>query len=129
MSAMRACRKAGRPIVVVSNNAPEAITAYLARHELLDLVQAVMGRPEHRPDLMKPHPELIHRALRLLDEPPGRCVFVGDSITDVQVSRRTGVACIGYAKTPQRGRELQDAGADALVSSMDDLADAIRPGA
>ncbi len=63
---MRACRDTGRPVVIVSNNAPGAVSAYLARHALGDLVKAIMARPEHRPDLMKPHPELVHRALRLL---------------------------------------------------------------
>jgi beta-phosphoglucomutase-like phosphatase (HAD superfamily) len=109
----------------VSNNASEAVAAYLARHARRDLVQAIMARPEHRPGLMKPHPELVHRAVKLLGEPPSRYAFVGDSVTDVQVSRRTGVRSIGYVKTPQRSRELRDAGVDVLIGSMDDLRAAV----
>ncbi len=124
--AMRVCRDTDRPIVIVSNNAPEAIEAYLERHHLRDLVDAIMARPDHRPDLMKPHPELVHRAVQFLAEAPSRCAFVGDSVTDVQVSQRSHVRSIGYAKTHQRERDLRDAGADALVRTMDDLGDAIR---
>jgi phosphoglycolate phosphatase len=123
---LRACRDAGRPVVIVSNNAPEAIAVYLDRHALRDLVRGVAARPQGRPDLMKPHPELVHRALQLVDQAPTRCVFIGDSVTDVQVGRRTGVRSIGYAKTPERGQQLMEAGADAVVSAMSDLVEGIQ---
>jgi phosphoglycolate phosphatase len=47
-------------------------------------------------------------------------------VTDIEVSRRTGVRSIGYAKNPRRGDELGQAGADALIDSMSALADAVR---
>ena len=53
---------------------------------------------------------------------------VGDSVTDIQVSRAAGVRSIGFAKTPSRGRELQAAGADAVTDSVASLADLIRRG-
>jgi phosphoglycolate phosphatase len=124
--AMRACRDAGRPIVIVSNNAAEAIETYLSRHALRDLVQAIVARPPRRPDLMKPDPYLIRQVFRHRAWPPSQYAFVGDSVTDVQASRRTGVRSIGYAETPQRGQELRDAGADAIITSMHDLSDGHR---
>jgi len=53
---------------------------------------------------------------------PPDCVLIGDSVTDIEVSRRAGVRSIGYAKTPERGIELAAAGADAIVSEMAALA-------
>ena len=47
-------------------------------------------------------------------------------MTDFQVSLTTGIRCIGFAKTPTRGRELQAAGADAITDSIAALADLIR---
>jgi len=124
--AMRACRDAGRPLIIVSNNAPEAIEAYLAVHALRDLVQSISARPPGRPDLMKPDPYLIRQVFRRRAERPDHYAFVGDSVTDVQVSRLTGIQSIGYAKTPQRGRELRASGAVALINNMRALADALR---
>ena len=40
------------------------------------------------------------RALDILDRPPAHCVLIGDSITDIELSRATGLRSIGYAKTP-----------------------------
>jgi phosphoglycolate phosphatase-like HAD superfamily hydrolase len=117
---------AGRPVVIVSNNAPGPITEFLDRFHLQRLVDAVIGRAPGRPDLMKPDPHMIKEALTLLDQPADRCGFVGDSVTDIEVARRTGVRSIGYAKHLRRGEELEVAGADALVTHMNDLAVAIR---
>lgn len=124
--AMWACRDAGRPLIIVSNNAPEAIEAYLDRHDLASLVQVIAARPPGRPDLMKPDPYLIRQVLRVRADPPSRYAFIGDSVTDAEVSVLTNIQCVGYAKTTQRGQDLRAAGATALIDSMADLADALR---
>ena len=122
---LEACNAAGRPLVVVSNNADEAIHAYLDRFDLSRLITAVVARTPGRPDLMKPHPDSLVRALKFLAADPGTCCMVGDSVTDIVVCQTTGVKSIGFAKNPRRGQELSDAGADALCDSMADLATAI----
>jgi phosphoglycolate phosphatase len=121
-----ACHRVGRPVVIVSNNAEEPIRTFLDTNEFVHLVQAVIGRTHGHPQLMKPHPDSILRALSELGDPqPAECLFVGDSLTDIEVSRVTGVRSIGFAKNDRRGIELADAGADALVRTMSNLADAI----
>ena len=122
---LQACRAAKRPVVIVSNNAEQAIRTYLDRFNLRDLVDGIAARTPGRPDLMKPHPDSINRALRRLGAAPAVCVMVGDSVTDITVSHTTGVRSIGYAKSPRRGIELADAGADAVVDSIAALASAI----
>ena len=86
--------------MIVSNNAEPAIEAFLDHHDLRHLVHAVIGRVPGRPELMKPHPDSVLRALDILDRPPAQCVLIGDSVTDIEVSRATGLRSIGYAKTP-----------------------------
>ena len=130
--AIRACHEVGRPVVVVSNNAAAAIEAYLNRHQLAGDITAVVGRTHGRPDLMKPHPDPVNRALRILRATPDSCVLVGDSVTDIEVAHKTGVRSIGYVKAPDRLASLLDARPDAVTDSMADLATAIRasrPGA
>jgi phosphoglycolate phosphatase-like HAD superfamily hydrolase len=74
---------------------------------------------------MKPDPELVRQALALLADAAEHVVFIGDSISDIVVSQRTHVRSIGYAKRPERGEELATAGADAIVTTMFDIADSI----
>ena len=119
------CHQNGKPVVIVSNNAEGAIRAYLERWSLTPYVVAVVGRPAHRPDLMKPDTHTVDEALRIVRIEPSRAVFIGDSISDVEVSRAVGMQCIGYAKTPCRGDGLRAAGAEAITASMADLAAAV----
>lgn len=110
------------PVVIVTNNAADAVRSYLERWDLVDYVRDIVGRPELRPDLMKPHPHTVERALRIVGTKPSAAVFVGDSLSDIDVARKVGVPAIGYAKTPQRGAELHDAGADAITDDIGSLA-------
>lgn len=111
----------GIPVVIVSNNAVEAIHAYLERHRLTAYVRDVVGRPYLRPDLMKPDPDIIQRALNIARTSAQRAVLIGDSVSDIEVARATGVRSIGYAKTERRGVELHEVGADAVTASMEAL--------
>jgi phosphoglycolate phosphatase-like HAD superfamily hydrolase len=123
---LQACAEVGRPVVMVSNNAEAAIDTFLHRHQLRHLIQAVVARIPGQPELMKPHPSAVERALELLNRPAHQSVLIGDSVTDIQVSRATGIRSIGFAKTPPRGRELAAAGADAITDSVSLLAGLVR---
>jgi phosphoglycolate phosphatase len=123
---LESCADVGRPVVVVSNNAEQAIKAFLKRFDVYNQVQAVVARIPGHPELMRPHPSSIERALDFLLWPASQCVLIGDSVTDIQVSHTTGVRCIGFAKHPARGRELHPAHVDAVTHSIADLADQVR---
>ncbi|MGW2092959.1 HAD family hydrolase [Promicromonospora sukumoe] len=108
-------------VVIVSNNAAEAIGVYLDRWELNAFVVAAIGRPRYRPDLMKPHRFVVDAALEVLDLDATDTVLVGDTVTDMQVARSVGARAIGYAKRPERSEALAEAGADAVVLAMSEL--------
>jgi phosphoglycolate phosphatase-like HAD superfamily hydrolase len=118
---LRACATTGRRTGIVSNNSGTAVRAYLTRHDLAHLVDAIVGRAYAEPHLMKPDPGPITTALHSLGIEPGVAVLVGDSATDIGAARAAGVACIGYANKPGK-RDLL-AGADAVVENMQVLAD------
>lgn len=123
---LTACKQVDRTVVIVSNNAAAAIESYLDQHGLTALVAKVLGRPPGHPALMKPDPELVHLALAIVKRKPHDCVMIGDSVTDIEVSQSAGVRSIGYAKTPERGAELDRAGADAIIDDMASLATAVQ---
>jgi phosphoglycolate phosphatase-like HAD superfamily hydrolase len=115
---LAALHGAGTPVVIVSNNAAESIRVYLERHNLTAHVRDVVGRPRLRPDLMKPEPHTVLRALAIAEADAQSAVLIGDSVSDIEVARAVGVRSIGYAKTVRRGTELRDAGADAVTDDM-----------
>jgi beta-phosphoglucomutase-like phosphatase (HAD superfamily) len=117
-----ACQNSGRSVAVVSNNSAAAVHSYLARHGLDDRISLVVARTNHDPALLKPSPHLITRAVDALDAEPGECTLVGDSVTDVQGAHLANVQSIGYANKPGKRERLTDAGADAIINSLADLA-------
>ena len=56
--------------------------------------------------------------MQALGEQPGRCVLVGDSLSDIEGARAAGVRVIGYANRPAKFKAFQAAGADVVVTSM-----------
>lgn len=123
-ASIRACRRSGRMVGVVSNNSAIAVSAYLDRHRLAQLVDGpVVGRAHAQPHLMKPDPHPIRLALDALGVPGEAVLFVGDSTTDVMAARMAGSNCIGYANHPDKWNRL--AGADVVLDDMHVLADSL----
>jgi HAD superfamily hydrolase (TIGR01509 family) len=120
-----AARQAGLPVAVVSNNSAGAVTAYLATHRLAAHVSHVVGRAYAEPERMKPNPEPISRAARLLDTSPSRCVLIGDSMSDIQGGRAAGTRVIAYANRPPKVEAFRTAGADLVVTSMGPIAETL----
>jgi len=124
---LRAAQVGGRHVAVVSNNSEDAVRRYLDRHELGSYVDHVSARYDGmHPGLMKPNDHLIRRALDSLGAAPRAGTLIGDSISDVDAGRSAGLPVIGYANKPGKQERLNDAGADAVIDSMTELADAIR---
>jgi HAD superfamily hydrolase (TIGR01509 family) len=119
-------RERGHRLVVVTNNGADPVSEFIEHHDLAHDLDAVIGRDPHHPELLKPAPESITRALVLLDVPAEATVFVGDSITDVLAGQAAGVPVIGYANKPGKDQRLRDAGADAIITAMGDLVPARR---
>ncbi|WP_229783494.1 HAD hydrolase-like protein [Pilimelia anulata] len=65
---------------------------------------------------MKPDPQPVRNALRLVGSSAGRAVLVGDAVTDIRAARAAGVAAVGYANRPTKRGIL--ASADAVIESM-----------
>ena len=72
----------------------------------------------------KPDAAHIREAIMQAGGDPARAIMVGDSITDLEAARATGVPCIlttfGYSNPP-----AAELGADALITHFDDLSAAI----
>ena len=127
---LRAAHETGRKVAIVSNNASAAIGAYLRRHGLIRYVDGLAARFDGmKPRLLKPHPFLLERGLNAAGAERAGALFIGDSTTDIEAGRAVGIPRVGYANKPGKHERLSDAGADIVIDSMHDLADALNQAA
>jgi HAD superfamily hydrolase (TIGR01549 family) len=117
--------QAGRPIAIVSNNSPAAVSAYLDAHRLSVHIGPVIGRAYGQPDRMKPNPEPILTAVSALGASSRSCALIGDSVTDIQAARAAGVRSIAYVNKPAKAEKLDAVRPDATIESMAELAIAL----
>jgi phosphoglycolate phosphatase len=120
LSALTKCRQTGRLIGIVSNNDEQAIRSFMTRCGIPD-VDLVIGRAEGRPDLMKPHPWPLREALHRLECDPATALFIGDSGTDIEVSKSVGIPCLALANKP--GKRAQFERTDSYV--IDSMAEVV----
>ncbi|MDN3356128.1 HAD family hydrolase [Actinomadura sp. DC4] len=118
---IEAAHQAGRAIAAVSNNSREAVTRYLTTAGLAPMFTRIIGRTDPDPDLLKPSPHLITRAVKELGADSAECVLIGDSLSDIEGARNAGVFNVGYANKPGKLERFTTAGADAVITSMGEL--------
>ena len=120
-SVIRAWRRAGRGVAIVSNNSSDAVEAYLAAHAIE--VDVVAARTTSDAELLKPNPHLVVAAVEALGADPKVSTFVGDSVSDMVAAGGAGVASIGYANKPGKLQALSAAGATVVIARISALAE------
>jgi len=123
--AIHACHASNRAVAIVSNNSQAAIEAYLRDNQLDHYVDLVIGRTQPDSMLLKPSPYLVVYAIEALDADRDACAFVGDTPSDIDSARAAGIRSIGFANKPGKHDRLVRAGADAIITTMADLATAL----
>ncbi|UIZ12014.1 HAD family hydrolase [Streptomyces sp. R527F] len=125
VAALEAAHASGRKVAIVSNNSAACVRTFLLLHGLQHLVDAVVGRAPYRPNEMKPAPNSLLRASYELAMPLQDCMLIGDSVTDIEAARVAGTRSVGFANRAGKDRALAAAGADAVVTTMLAVADAL----
>lgn len=72
-------------------------------------------------DAAKPEPDVLQVSLDAVGVPAEHCVFVGDSVWDVEACQRVGVPCIALLSGGVPHGVLRDAGASAVYRDAADL--------
>jgi HAD superfamily hydrolase (TIGR01549 family) len=120
-----ACHRTGRQVAIVSNNSADAVRTYLGIHELDRFVATVSARTSSDPSLLKPSPFLVDQAVEQLHADPAACVLIGDTVTDIEAATAAGVRSIGHANKPGKAEALRSAGADVVVTTIEQIATAL----
>jgi HAD superfamily hydrolase (TIGR01509 family) len=127
---IRTLHATGRGLAVTTNNSREAVERYLAARDLLKPFEGhVHGRLYDGDGLrMKPDPDCLLRALASTGVAAQDSVMIGDTPRDLAAARAAGVAFVGYAPHGKRKeRELREAGAAHIVSSLREVLLAVDP--
>jgi phosphoglycolate phosphatase len=114
---LRGLRERGSKVAIVTRNCRAAVDRILAENPLT--YDALLTRDEVT--AVKPHPEHLLAALRLLGVEPQRALMVGDHPMDVQVGRAVGTrtaAVLTGAGSPERFSEVQP---DLILAQVGDL--------
>ncbi|MCC6472353.1 MAG: HAD-IA family hydrolase [Burkholderiales bacterium] len=102
------------PWGIVTNKAAR-FTVPLARALALTARSACLVSGDTTPRL-KPAPDSLLHAARLLDLAPGECLYVGDDLRDVQAARAAGMAVLAAGWGYLDGSDPSAWGADAVLS-------------
>lgn len=73
----------------------------------------------------KPHPEMIHRALRETGARPQDTVVIGDTTFDMQMAKNARSHAIGVSWGYHPVEQLAASGADRILNGFDDLSPAL----
>ena len=111
--AVAALKAAGVAVAVLSNKAHD-LAAPVVEHYFPGLFPRVQGALPGVP--VKPDPTLLHRMMEEMGARPDTTLFVGDSNVDVLTGKNGGLTACGVLWGFRSRQELEQEGADYLVS-------------
>ena len=85
------CGRLGLQLAIVSQKRRDYIQGILARGDLLDAFDVIVGGGDAA---YKPNPEGLLLAVAQTDSIPQNCFYVGDSVTDAKTAQRAAVPFI-----------------------------------
>jgi len=120
LEGLRAFREQGVKMAVVTNKPEEFTEPLLVNTGLASFFEhAVSGDTCKR---KKPDPMPLQYACQLLESRPQDTLMIGDSQNDVQAARAADMAVVAVPYGYNEGQGVQNLGADAIVSSIDEAA-------
>ena len=117
-----ALHRAEVQLAIATGKGTQGLRATLGQHGLLDRFVSLQTADRARG---KPHPEMLHNAMRDAEVVPERTLMVGDTVHDMQMARNAGVAAIGVSWGYHAAEDLREAGAHLVLDNFAALAAAV----
>jgi len=119
MDALTELKKMNLKMAVFTISGEKAANYILRTFRLKNFFSVVVTR--ERVPMVKPDPAHLEAALKLLVVPPEETVVVGDSVSDMKSANLLGAFPIGVTTGYSSPKQLTNAGAKCLITSLVDL--------
>ena len=117
-------REKGYPTAVVSTRKRASIDLILKTVGMADVFDVIIGFDSVTKD--KPDPEGIRKALAGLGYPPDTpCVYVGDSVADIQAGKNAGAWTVAMISNRKKEQAVLNEKPDRLIYDLEELAGAL----
>lgn len=103
---LKRLKQAGYPVYGLSNWSAETFPHMRERHDFFDLFDdmVISGYVGH----IKPEPEIFHILLNKIGKPAKECLFIDDSLRNIQQAQALGFATILFQSPQQLESSLRD---------------------
>ena len=116
---LAALRRAGKTLGVATSKPQNMAELLLERSGLLDCFDVIVGSDPKLNNNAKW--EVVTRAMERCGATPECTVLIGDTKYDVAGARHCGIPCVGVRWGYASEGEMEEAGAAAMVETMEDL--------
>jgi HAD superfamily hydrolase (TIGR01509 family) len=110
---------------LVTNSGRQPVNSILRKFGFLPYLSIVITRDEM--SSMKPDPEGILKAIDGLNVSKDEAIYVGDSVIDIQASRKAGVLSVALSQGLYSGQTLAEEEPDYLISNIEEVEHIIFP--
>lgn len=101
----RGLKRAGWTLHLLSNFSAEKFALVKSRYNFFDLFDEIIISGEHK--TIKPDAAIFNIALMRIKRPPEECVFIDDSLANIQTARTLGFQTIHYQSPTQLKADLE----------------------
>lgn len=116
---LEALKKMGLKIGLCTINSDKSTKYILKRFNISEFFNAVT--PRDKVKYVKPNTQHLEATLKALHANPKETILVGDGPRDMHCAKELGVIAIGLSTEANSKKELTDAGANYLITSITDL--------
>ena len=99
-------KREGYPIFILSNFSAETYPLTLARHPFLSMFDDAIVSGQI--GLIKPEPAIFQYTLNRIGRAAGECLFIDDSLPNIETAQRLGLIAIHFRSPAQLQRDLQN---------------------
>jgi HAD superfamily hydrolase (TIGR01509 family) len=116
---LKTLKQMGLKIGLFTLNSAKAANYILQRFKLGDFFGVTV--PRNKVNFVKPNPEHLEMALKILGVAPEETVVVGDSTVDMESARELKAIAVGLPAEASKIEQLMSHGANYIITSITDL--------
>lgn len=105
---LKELKEKGYPLYGLSNWSAETFPYAREKYDFFELFDdmVISGQVGY----VKPEPEIYHLMLEKIGRPPQECLFIDDSLANIQQAQKMGIETIHYESSKQLAGELKSIG-------------------